>query len=207
MSRFAIHDLPVRRFFFLRHAQSEGNVQGVFHSNTRDWPLTDLGYGQARRAAPVLDTLPVQAVLSSPLIRVQQTLAPYLRGKKLDHCQDTRLIERDFAGVEGMPIPAERNFFIEDPAGVEPTAAFIARLIAGLNDGLTQDDMLVGGHAGVLHGLSLGLGIDMDPWAGAYSNATPTQIEKRGARWTLKYWNFETEMWQVPEPASRDWSV
>ncbi len=207
MLRFAIHDLPVRRFFFLRHAQSEGNVQGVFHANTHDWPLTDLGHRQARRAAPVLESLPVQGVLSSPLTRVQQTLAPYLRGKTLDHRHDARLIERDFAGVEGMPIPPEGNFFIEDPEGVEPTVPFIARVIEGLNKGLTQDDMLVGGHAGVLHGLSLGLGIDMDPWAGPYRNATPTQIENREGRWTLQYWNFETQMWQVPSPASRDWSA
>ncbi len=208
MSRFAIHDLPVRRFFFLRHAQSQGNVRGVFHSNTADWALTEMGHGQARRAAPVLESLPIQAVLSSPLTRVQQTLAPYLEGAgaHLAHARDERLIERDFAGVEGMKIPLDRNFFIEDPAGVEPTDAFIARIVEGLSAGLVQEDMLLGAHAGVMHGLTLGLDIDMDPWAGPYNNATPTIIEKRDGRWTLEYWDFEAQIWTAPPPATRDWS-
>ena len=207
MSRFAIHDLPVRRFFFLRHAQSQGNVKGVFHSNKADWALTALGHAQASRAAPVLRTLPISAVISSPLIRVQQTLAPYLNEANLAHHRDERLIERDFAGVEGMKIPMDRNFFIEDPAGVEPTSIFIARVIAGLQAGLRQDDMLFGAHAGVMHGLTLGLGIDIDPWAGPYNNATPTIIEKIEGRWTLQYWDFDAETWTTPPPAQRDWSL
>ena len=207
MSRFAIHDLPVQRFFFIRHAQSEGNVKGVFHSNTADWGLTEVGHAQACRAAPVLDTLPIRAVLSSPLSRVQQTLAPYLDGKSLAHARDERLIERDFAGVEGMEIPRERNFFIEDPEGVEPTVDFIARIMAGLEAGLTQEDMLFGAHAGVMHGLALGLGLNMDPWSGPYNNATPTIFEKREGRWTLQYWDFETDTWTTPPPATRDWSL
>lgn len=209
MSRFAIHDLPVRRFFFIRHAQSEGNVRGVFHSNTADWPLTEMGHGQAKRAAPVLETLPITAVLSSPLTRVQQTLAPFVDGASshLSHVRDQRLIERDFAGVEGMKIPLERNFFVEDPAGVEPTTDFIARIVEGLSEGLVQEDMLFGAHAGVMHGLTLGLGIDMDPWAGPYNNATPTIVEKQADRWTLQYWDFDAQSWTTPPPASRDWSL
>jgi len=207
MSRFAIHDLPVQRLFFIRHAQSEGNVKGVFHSNRLDWPLTDLGHGQAARAAPVLDTLPIGAVLSSPLTRVQQTLAPYLAAKTLPHTQDARLIERDFAGVEGMAIPRDRNFFVEDPAGVEPTMDFIERVMTGLAEGLVQEDMLFGAHAGVMHGLALGLGLDMDPWAGPYNNATPAVLERDKGRWTLEYWDFEAEAWAAPPPATRDWSV
>ena len=116
MTVFATQTLPVQRLYFIRHAQSAGNLQGVFHSNKEDWPLTDLGHSQAMRAAPVLADLPITGVLSSPLTRVQHTIAPYLQDRTdLQHNQDDRLIERDFVGVAGMPIPLERNFFIEDP--------------------------------------------------------------------------------------------
>ena len=207
MSKFAVHDLPVNRFFFIRHAQSLGNVRGVFHSNKADWILTKLGHEQAKRAVPVLNSLPVQSVLSSPLKRVQQTLEPYLDDNDHINIKDDRLIERDFAGIEGMPIPLERNFFIEDPDGVEPTTVFIERIINALKDGLKQDDILFGAHAGVMHGLSLGLGIDMDPWAGPYNNATPTILEKQNGAWSLQYWSFSDQDWRKPPPASRDWSV
>ena len=182
-------------------------MQGVFHSNTVDWDLTELGHRQAQRAAPVLVTLPISAVISSPLRRVQQTLDPYLIDKTLNHERDAQLIERDFAGVEGMKIPLDRNFFIEDPEGVEPTKTFITRIVAGLERALVREDMLFGAHAGVMHGLTLGLGIDMDPWAGPYNNATPTVLERHNGRWTLQYWDFEQQTWTTPSPASRDWSL
>ena len=204
MSVFGTQTLPIQRLFFIRHAQSAGNVKGVFHANSADWPLTELGHSQAQRAAPVLATLPITRVLSSPLTRVQDTIAPYLADHDLPHVCDERLIERDFAGVEGMPIPMDRNFFIEDPAGVEPTPVFIARIFAGLSDGLTQDDMLFAAHAGVMHALMLGLGLDMDPWAGPYNNATPTVLERTQNGWTLTYWDFDTSKWATPPRATRD---
>ena len=208
MTVFGTQTLRVQRMFFIRHAQSAGNVKGVFHSNQADWALTDLGHSQARRAAPVLATLPIAAVLSSPLTRVQDTIAPYLATRPdLAHERDERLIERDFAGVEGMPIPLERNFFIEDPEGVEPTPVFIERIFEGLQAGLTGEDRLFAAHAGVMHALMLGLGLDMDPWAGPYNNATPTIFERAEGRWTLQYWDFDAETWTTPPPATRDWTV
>ena len=208
MPRFAVPDLPVHRFFFLRHGQSQGNVAGLFHANSLDWPLTDVGQDQARRAALVLETQPVRALLSSPLLRVQQTLTPYVQGTgaALPHKRDQRLIERDFAGVAGKKIPSEGNFFMQDPAGVEPARAFIARVFAGLHAGLTQEDTLLAAHAGVLHALTLGLGLDLDPWVGPYNNAVPTSIERRGQGWTVDYWDFASGAWTRPPPASRDWT-
>ena len=208
MTVFGNQILPINRLFFIRHAQSAGNVKGVFHSNAADWPLTELGHSQAQRAAPVLAQLPIRAVLSSPLTRVQDTITPYLKSHpNLPHERDERLIERDFAGVEGMPIPMDRNFFVEDPEGVESTPAFITRIFEGLNDRLVGEDMLFAAHAGVMHGLMLGLGLDMDPWAGPYNNATPTVIERAGQGWRLQYWDFETETWTTPPKATRDWTV
>lgn len=206
MTIFGTQTLPVQRFFFIRHAQSEGNVKGVFHSNKADWALTPEGHGQAQRAAPILDLLPVTAVISSPMVRVQQTIAPYLAGKQMPHASDSRLIERDFAGVEGMKIPVDRNFFIEDPEGVEPTPAFIQRIIAGLQDGLRQEDMLFAAHAGVMHGLALGLGLDCDPWAGPYNNATPAIFSQAAGKWSVQFWDFGSGGWQTPPPATRDWT-
>ena len=206
---FGLQTLPIDRLFFIRHAQSEGNLKGLFHSNKLDWPLTEKGQAQAKAAARVLETLPVTAVLSSPLRRVQQTIAPYLAGRQttLNHTRDDRLIERDFAGIEGMKIPLDRNFFIEDPKGVEPTAVFIERVFAGLNDHLTEDHTLFAAHAGVMHALMLGLGLDLDPWEGPYNNATPTLIERQGQKWHVQHWDFKANAWRTPPPATRDWTT
>lgn len=60
------------RLIVVRHAQSEGNL-GKFFTGQVNVNLTPTGHIQAERTAKLLDEYPIDLILSSPLVRVQQT--------------------------------------------------------------------------------------------------------------------------------------
>ncbi len=61
------------RFFFVRHAQSEANVLGIFSNTGWKHPLTDLGRTQAKGLAEYLANEKVTKIFSSPVMRAVQT--------------------------------------------------------------------------------------------------------------------------------------
>src|SRR5512136_313555 len=61
------------RFYFVRHGQSEANVQRVISNRDLPHPLTELGRRQADALAQALADVPLAAIYSSPIIRAVQT--------------------------------------------------------------------------------------------------------------------------------------
>ena len=61
------------RLYFVRHAQSEANVQRVISNRDLPHPLTELGRQQAEALARSLADVPVVAIYSSPILRAAQT--------------------------------------------------------------------------------------------------------------------------------------
>lgn len=59
-------------FYFIRHGESLANQQLRLCGHA-DWDLTDLGREQARRTAQLFRDIPVDAVLSSDLLRALHT--------------------------------------------------------------------------------------------------------------------------------------
>lgn len=57
---------------FVRHGQSTANAEGVWQGRL-DFPLSELGQEQARRAGEALSGSPVAGVYTSPLLRASQT--------------------------------------------------------------------------------------------------------------------------------------
>ena len=66
--------IPKRSFYFLRHGQTDWNVEGRFQGHT-DMPLTELGVSQAHLAARALANCPVDMLVTSPLMRALKTAA------------------------------------------------------------------------------------------------------------------------------------
>ncbi len=64
-----------KEFYFVRHGQTDHNILEGQNKKDHpdDTPLNDTGRNQARRIEPVISSLPVQTVCSSPLKRVQET--------------------------------------------------------------------------------------------------------------------------------------
>jgi broad specificity phosphatase PhoE len=61
------------RLYFVRHGESEANVQSVISNRDLPHPLTELGREQARQLAQAMAAVPVARIYSSPLLRARQT--------------------------------------------------------------------------------------------------------------------------------------
>ena len=69
---------PATRLLLIRHAEVEASYQGVFGGRI-DMELSPRGHDQALTLARYLHEKPLSAIFASPMKRVQQTLAPFLR--------------------------------------------------------------------------------------------------------------------------------
>lgn len=90
------------RLLLLRHGQTEASVRRAYSG--RDNPaLTATGHWQAQQAAARLARHPdVAAVVSSPLLRAQQTAAAVGAALRLPVTEAMGLIETDFGAWEGL---------------------------------------------------------------------------------------------------------
>jgi broad specificity phosphatase PhoE len=61
------------RLYFVRHGQSEANVQMVISNRDLPHPLTELGRQQSEALARLLAEVPLTAIYSSPIVRAAQT--------------------------------------------------------------------------------------------------------------------------------------
>lgn len=95
--------LPKREFLFLRHGQTDWNLQGRLQGHA-DVPLNDTGLMQARAAAEQLSNKTIELIVSSPLIRALKTAAIVAECVQRPIEVDSRLKERTFGSFEGLVI-------------------------------------------------------------------------------------------------------
>lgn len=60
------------KLYLIRHAESENNAKPI-HERIEDPPITDLGRQQAQRLAAWIETLPIDVLITSPVLRALQT--------------------------------------------------------------------------------------------------------------------------------------
>jgi probable phosphomutase (TIGR03848 family) len=88
----------------LRHARSTANGAGVLAGRQPGVQLSDRGVDQAAALVARLAGVPVAAVVTSPLERCRQTLAPLLADRGLDPVVDPELAEVDYGQWTGREI-------------------------------------------------------------------------------------------------------
>lgn len=130
---------------FIRHGQSEANMDDVIVSYQGDPGLTAEGWAEARRAAQVFDLEPLTAIYASPLRRTRETASAFQR-VGIDVQVDDRLHEIALGRWDGMTIDAilgadrERyqqwkdNPELGAPDGGEALSAVATRLASFLDD-------------------------------------------------------------------------
>ena len=91
----------MRAFYFLRHGETDWNVQGRMQGHT-DIPLNATGEAQAIRAAQALVGLGVTRLISSPLLRARRTAEVAAEALQLPLTFDETLKERTFGSFEGQ---------------------------------------------------------------------------------------------------------
>jgi broad specificity phosphatase PhoE len=94
---------PSRSFLCLRHGATDWNRQGLFQGRT-DIPLNDDGIAQAHAAARCLLSVPLDHIVSSPLIRAVKTAEVVAAESSKPVTVDDAIIECDFGSLEGKSI-------------------------------------------------------------------------------------------------------
>jgi probable phosphoglycerate mutase len=148
----------------IRHGETDWNRELRFQGHI-DVPLNDTGHEQARRLGLRLADEPVDRLISSDLMRAQQTAAPAAHRLELDIVTAVGLREQNFGVVEGMRADEIRNLhprawedwlqFREDHAMPEGESArqFHARImeaLGGIAVAHVGRRVLVVTHGGVL---------------------------------------------------------
>lgn len=154
----------ITRIALLRHGETDWNLAGRLQGWT-DIPLNPTGHAQAERAAQLLATEPLSAIVSSPLWRARQTAGAVADRHQLPLHLDERLRERHLGALQGLTRDEvrqqhphisqhldERRASYQPPEG-ESFATFSARCVAALHDALAAHPggtVLLVAHGGVL---------------------------------------------------------
>ncbi|MGH3755260.1 MAG: histidine phosphatase family protein [Pseudonocardiaceae bacterium] len=88
----------------LRHGRSTANTAGVLAGHTPAVALDEQGRAQAETLVERLAQLPLAAVVSSPLQRCQETVAPLAQARGLEVTVDDRFIEVDYGEWTGREL-------------------------------------------------------------------------------------------------------
>ncbi|PRX44959.1 putative phosphomutase (TIGR03848 family) [Prauserella shujinwangii] len=88
----------------LRHGRSTANGSGILAGRTPRIGLDDRGHEQARALVERLEGIPLAALVSSPLLRCKQTLAPLAKARGLTRVTEARLSEVDYGEWTGREL-------------------------------------------------------------------------------------------------------
>jgi len=191
-----------------RHGQTTWNLEQRYQGQT-DIPLDETGMAQAEYAAKRLATLRPDAIISSDLIRAQQTAGALARLTGLPVTLNKELRERSGGGWEGLldseirqRFPAERTSW--NPPGGETDAVVADRVSAAFTNIL--DDMgdvhlyVVASHGGALRlGMERILGLP-PRILGPLVNCSWSVLGFSDQHWRLMEYNSTS----VPEPVLGD---
>lgn len=161
----------------LRHGRSTANAAGVLAGRTEGVGLDDTGRVQARQMVERLSSVTLDRLVSSPLQRCRETIAPLAEATGLPVEYDDRFLEVDYGQWSGRPLkdlgkePLWRTVQTHPSAAVFPEgeglAAVSARAVAGIRSllvGAGEDDViLVCSHGDVIAAiLADALGMHLD---------------------------------------------
>jgi probable phosphomutase (TIGR03848 family) len=88
----------------LRHGRSTANTAGVLAGRTLGVALDEHGQTQALALVERLAQLPLAAVVSSPLQRCRETVAPLAQARQLEVTVDDRFVEVDYGEWTGREL-------------------------------------------------------------------------------------------------------
>lgn len=86
----------------VRHAHSTANGSGILAGRTEGVHLSALGKVQAKKLSTRLGEIPLKALRSSPLVRCQETIDPWIkyRQKSISYSKPSLVFDEDLAEVD-----------------------------------------------------------------------------------------------------------
>ncbi len=165
------------RLVLLRHGRSTANTAGVLAGRSEGVELDESGAAQAAAVADRLASVTVTRLISSPMLRCRQTVAPLAAATGLPVEQDARFAEVDYGDWTGRKLselaqePLWRTVQAQPSAAVFPGGEGLAEVgaravgaVLALLTAATPDDViLVCSHGDVIKAIladALGLHLD-----------------------------------------------
>jgi probable phosphoglycerate mutase len=125
-----------KSFFFVRHGQTDANLQGLMCGAGWDIGLNETGINQAKEAARLLrqNLETVGAICASPMIRAQKTAHWIAECFAAPITCVESLREWDIGSWDRMPFEKVKGDFLGtgEPLGGESRAQFKARIAAAI---------------------------------------------------------------------------
>ncbi len=90
------------KLIIIRHGKTEWNTLKKAAGQV-DIPLNETGIEQAKETKEKLKNIPIDIIITSPLIRAKQTAEIINEDRNVPIIVDNRAIERDLGVYEGMP--------------------------------------------------------------------------------------------------------
>ncbi|MGI9522054.1 MAG: histidine phosphatase family protein [Hyphomicrobiaceae bacterium] len=185
--------LPIRSFYFLRHGETQYNLERIFQGCI-DVPLNSTGVAQAQAAAKVLAEEQFTRIVASPANRVLKTasFASEMTGAPLH--VDSDLMEFDVGSFAGQCITTTKrahgldehdSFMSILPDDADTWREFVPRVCAAVRrwtDRHPDETLLIVAHGLVFRALTLSLA-DAEFTS---RNAEPYLFEKRVSSWEVK---------------------
>jgi uncharacterized phosphatase len=140
----------MKKLYFARHGESEANFKQLF-AGRWDIPLTDLGRLQARQAGSLAKGLKIDCIVSSPLIRAQETaeiIASEIGYPANKIIYSDLFMERDYGDLQGQPWRGIKITDFDKIPNIEKGDKLSARAIQAaqfLSD-IKADNVLLVGH-------------------------------------------------------------
>ncbi|MFN4173861.1 MAG: histidine phosphatase family protein [Parachlamydiaceae bacterium] len=154
--------IPKKKFYFIRHGRTDWNDRHLCQG-TRDIPLNAQGRQEIFSLCPLIITLPISTVVSSPLVRAHESAKILLQHRHLPLVILDDLKERNWGEKEGISSEEMYRFEENEPInpgfGIEPISAFNERVLSGLKNALQYDCPLIVSHGRVFLSLTKMLGL------------------------------------------------
>jgi len=149
--------LPNRCFFYLRHGETDWNLQGLAQGR-KDIPLNETGRRQAREAAASAIGLGIERIVTSPLGRAAETARTVGDAIGITPEDNPGLMECSFGEQEGNRLDPWFKGWLDGSVtvpGADVLTDFIDRSAQVIGDILKQDDRptLIVAHGVVYRGV------------------------------------------------------
>jgi broad specificity phosphatase PhoE len=176
----------VDSFYFLRHGQTDWNIQGLLMGQ-RDIALNEMGRHQAREAAKILAGHHIASLCHSPLIRARETAQIIASQCPCSLYPMSQLSERFWGSLEGEKISQEDLLRRESmlPRGAESLDVFQHRVLEGFTRArVYPQPVLFISHGGVFQVIYKKLGIED---SSSLDNALVVRIFQHLGRWRVEH--------------------
>jgi broad specificity phosphatase PhoE len=172
-------------FLYLRHGQSEANLQGIMCGRRCDSPLTELGRQQARLAAEILKrTAVIGSICVSPQHRAQETAQIVNALLSVPVVTIEELAEWDVGSWDHQPYTTVREDFLSsaNPPGGETRPELVQRVRVALGRCVdARPPALLVSHGGVWLAVQQVLGLEPS----RSENAVPYKLERENNGWSV----------------------